>query len=188
MDGIDGIAGTEGVFFSASGAWFLAGFGQWDLVVLMLATAGACTGFLVLNWPPARIFLGDVGSAFLGFLLASLALLGSMRTGIPIAVWAILAGTFLVDASFTLLRRIVSGKKWWLAHRSHAYQGLSDRLGSHRAATVIYLFVNVVWLLPLAIMASMRDSGQWWIAGIALTPLGVACLFLYSDNAVSREH
>jgi Fuc2NAc and GlcNAc transferase len=99
-----------------------------------------------------------------------------------------LAGTFLVDASFTLLRRIVSGKKWWLAHRSHAYQGLSDRLGSHRAATVIYLFVNVVWLLPLAIMASMRDSGQWWIAGIALTPLGVACLFLYSDNAVSREH
>src|SRR3984885_11627635 len=116
MDGIDGIAGSEAVFVAGAGAllnWKSGGDG--GLTAAMVVLAAATLGFLIWNWPPARIFMGDVGSGFLGFTLAVLGLAASRRSDIPIEVWAILSGVFFVDATVTLLSRIVRGDRWFEA-------------------------------------------------------------------------
>jgi Fuc2NAc and GlcNAc transferase len=121
MDGIDGIAGSEAIFVAGAGAilnWSYGGDGASTAVMLFLAAA--TLGFLIWNWPPARIFMGDVGSGFLGFTLAVLALAACRRGIMPIEAWVILSGAFLVDSTVTLLRRMVRGDRWFEAHRLHA--------------------------------------------------------------------
>ena len=94
------------------------------------------------------------------------------------AVSLILLGIFIVDSTTTLVRRVLRGDKWYSAHRLHAYQQLSRRLGSHRAATSALLIVNVVWLLPLAFMAAEWPQYSAWFVAVALLPLLVAALWL----------
>jgi Fuc2NAc and GlcNAc transferase len=177
MDGIDGIAASETVFIAIAGAWlsWRAGADP-GLVIAMLALSGATIGFLIWNWPPARIFMGDVGSGFLGFILAALGLAASRSGVTPIEVWVILGGVFLVDSSATLLRRIVRGDRWLEAHRTHAYQHLARRWHGHRPVTAAILAVNVVWLLPLAWMAETFREQAWWFVAAALIPLAVLAI------------
>jgi Fuc2NAc and GlcNAc transferase len=154
MDGIDGIAGSEAIFICAIGAglnW--SQHGDPALTAAMVCLASASLGFLVFNLPPARIFMGDVGSGFLGFVIAVLGLAISRSAAIPIVVWGILAGVFVVDSSVTLARRVVRGDRWFEAHRMHAYQRLSRRWKSHARVTLATNFVNVAWLLPWALIA-----------------------------------
>jgi Fuc2NAc and GlcNAc transferase len=185
MDGIDGIAGSEAVFVSGAGAllnWLNGGDG--DLTVTMLCVSAASLGFLAWNWPPARIFMGDVGSGFLGFTLTTLALIASRHSAIPLAVWPILAGVFLVDATVTLIRRICRGDRWMEPHRTHAYQYLARRLGSHRTVTAIMIAINVGWLLPWAYCANEFPGEGWLCAAAALSP--IVCLALLA-GAGKRE-
>jgi hypothetical protein len=103
MDGIDGIAGSEAVFVSGAGAllnWCQGGAP--GLTAAMLCLAAASLGFSRWNWPPAHIFMGDVGSGYLGFTLAVLGLATNQLGNIPIEAWGILGGFFLVDATITL--------------------------------------------------------------------------------------
>lgn len=189
MDGIDGIAATEGVFFSAVAGWLLFDAGLDGHAYLMALLAASLIGFLVFNWSPARIFMGDVGSGFLGFVLAAIALSASLKGAIPLAVWPVLGGTFLADALTTLLRRLATGQRWWAAHRSHAYQGLALRMDSHRRVTTLYLLVNLFWCLPLVLLIMMFPAFQWWLLVIALTPLCAASFLLYNDHTRSGiEH
>jgi len=125
------------------------------------------------NWPPARIFMGDVGSGFLGFSLAVLGLSASRTEAAPVEVWAILGGVFLTDATVTLLRRIARGDKWLEAHRTHAYQHLARRWKAHIPVTVLATSINVVWLLPWAIFAAKVPARAPLFAAAALTPLAV---------------
>ena len=137
MDGIDGLAGSEAVFVGGAGAllnWYHGGMP--GLTAAMLSLAAACVGFLRWNWPPARIFMGDVGSGFLGFTLAVLGFASSQHGAMAIEVWAILSGVFLVDATVTLLSRIVRGDRWFEAHRLHAYQILVSRWQAHLPVTL----------------------------------------------------
>ena len=177
MDGIDGIAASETVFIASAGAWlsWRAGADP-GLVIAMLALSGATVGFLIWNWPPARIFLGDVGSGFLGFILAALGLAASRSGVTPIEVWVILGGVFLVDSSATLLRRIVRGDRWLEAHRTHAYQRLARRWHGHRPVTAAILAVNVLWLLPLAWLAATYREQAWWFVAAALIPLAALAM------------
>ena len=117
MDGIDGLAGVETVTVCGGAALFLAILGGQELVPACLFLAAAAAGFLAWNWPPARIFMGDVGSAFIGFSIGVLGLAASRSTEIPLWTWAILLGIFLVDATVTLLWRMGSGQRWYAAHR-----------------------------------------------------------------------
>ena len=120
MDGIDGIAGLQTCVTGAALA--LAG---WDASGSFVAAAlvGACVGFLAFNWSPASIFLGDVGSGFLGYVLASLPLLAPPRSR---SAAVLLTGTslllFLLDATTCLLLRMARGERWYEAHRQHLYQ------------------------------------------------------------------
>jgi Fuc2NAc and GlcNAc transferase len=173
MDGIDGLAAVEAVTVSLglAACIYLGGYSAPDVQLACLATAGASLGFLVWNWPPARIFMGDVGSGFLGFLLGALALVAHRETGLTPWAPAILLAAFVTDASVTLLRRLVRGERWYEAHRLHAYQWLSRRSGSHQPVTVIVLAVNVLWLAPMAIAAARWPESAGFFAAVAYAPV-----------------
>lgn len=172
MDGIDGLAGGQGVFMAAMSAWLVSqshGARGFDDLLAILAAASA--GFLAWNVSPARIFLGDVGSCFLGFMLAAIMFLISATSPIPLATWAIVSGVFLVDATLTLCLRILRHEQLTVAHRSHLYQRLAISWGSHLRVTALYLAVNVLWLSPLAIWSAVSPAQSVWIAALALSPL-----------------
>ncbi len=171
MDGIDGIAAGEAV--SVAFAMALISLFQGDSVTaLWLAfLAAAAAGFLVWNWPPAKIFMGDVGSGFLGFVFAALALYCHNRGVVTIWAWLIILGVFIVDASLTLARRILAGEKWYQAHRSHAYQWASRQLGSHKAVSGAVLAINGVWLFPLAWYTAAFPEKGWVVLLLAYAPL-----------------
>jgi Fuc2NAc and GlcNAc transferase len=179
MDGIDGLAGGEAVTAAGSAALLLAlGAATDGTAGAALALAAASGGFLVWNWPPARIFMGDVGSGFLGFLLAVLALYTAKAGSLSLAVWLILVGVFFVDATLTLLRRILSGQRWYEAHRSHAYQHAARYWASHERVTRAVLLINLVWLLPLALAARQWPALELLWLGMAYAPLvGLAFRF-----------
>jgi len=169
MDGIDGIAASEAIFVTGAGA--VLGATQSPATLAAAIVCAACVGFLVWNWPPAKIFMGDVGSGYLGFSIAVLALASGQDNPVAIWVWLILGGTFFVDATVTLLRRTLRGERIHEAHRSHAYQWLARRHGSHLAVTASVLAVNVLWLLPAAWLATQRPSAAVWILAGAYIPL-----------------
>jgi len=157
MDGIDGIAASEAVFVAGAGALLSAG-GRAGVTDAAAVFACACAGFLIWNWPPAKIFLGDVGSGYLGYVIAILALAATRESPIALWAWLILGGVFFVDATVTLLRRLLRGERVYEAHRTHAYQWLARRWGSHAKVTCAVQMVNVLWLLPCAVLATRRPS------------------------------
>jgi Fuc2NAc and GlcNAc transferase len=186
MDGIDGIAGTEVAFISIAGAWlnWQAG-GDSTLTAATLCLAAASAGFLCWNWPPARIFMGDVGSGFIGFAIAVLGLTISQQGTFPVEVWLILGGVFVVDASVTLIRRLFRGDRWFEAHRTHAYQYLAQRWKSHLAVTLSVAAINFIWLLPWAWLATRNPTHALWFLTAALSPLVVLAL---AFGAGRRNH
>lgn len=179
MDGIDGIAGVEAitVCFGAAFLSRIAAPGA-HLWITPLVLASATLGFLVWNWPPAQIFMGDVGSGFLGLMLAALSLQAGWLTSRLFWSWVILLGVFVVDATVTLFRRIAHGERFYEAHRSHAYQHAALRRGAHLPVTVAVGVVNICWLLPVALLVALG-----WLDGlvgvlIAYAPLVVAAVRL----------
>jgi Fuc2NAc and GlcNAc transferase len=178
MDGIDGIAAVEAI--TVAGAVYLiilAGKPNESSLWLGLIVV-ATLGFLPWNWPPARIFMGDVGSGFLGFVLAVLAIYTAHQGALTIWTWTILLGVFIADATVTLLRRTISRQQWYLAHRSHAYQHAAIRWSSHRRVTLAVLAINIVWLAPLAWFVNQRPQSGLVVTGVALIPLVIMALML----------
>jgi Fuc2NAc and GlcNAc transferase len=150
MDGIDGLASVQAITVAIGGAWlgWLAGSGTGALLTLLFA---ACVGgFLIWNFPPARIFMGDAGSGFLGLVVALLSLWAGQATPALFWAWFILIGCFMVDATTTLVRRVRRGERFHEAHRSHAYQFAARRFGAHRPVTLACGAINLLWLLPMA--------------------------------------
>lgn len=168
MDGIDGIAGIQAVTVLLGAAVLTAG-GKGAMPLLLLAAASG--GFLLWNWPPAKIFMGDAGSAFLGFAIGALALYVSDAGETNLWVWLILMAAFVADATVTLIRRLARREKVFQAHRLHAYQHASRRYGSHLPVTLVVAALNLLWLLPLAWLASMWPERGWWLAVLAYSPV-----------------
>ncbi|MFI7838712.1 glycosyltransferase family 4 protein [Pseudomonas asiatica] len=166
MDGIDGLASVQAVTACIGGAllcWLGGQASQLWLSGLMLASVA---GFLIWNFPPAKIFMGDAGSGFLGIMLGLLALQATWVSPAFFWSWLILMGVFVVDATWTLIRRLLRGEKVHEAHRSHAYQFASRQYGSHRVVTLSILLINIVWLIPLALLVG---SGKLdGIAGLVM--------------------
>jgi Fuc2NAc and GlcNAc transferase len=166
MDGIDGIAGLEALIVAGAGGIMLVSAGANGLGSAALFAAAAAGGFLVWNWPPARVFMGDVGSGFLGFFLGTLALAGDRAGAVPLHVWALLLAVFLFDATITVVRRLRK-EPLHEAHRRHAYQRAVAAGASHRAVTLSVLALNTLlvglagsaWtrprLAPLSLLGSL---------------------------------
>ncbi len=160
MDGIDGLASVEAltVCVGAAVIYALLGFSAHSLVPVLLTAAVA--GFLVWNFPPASIFMGDTGSGFLGLVIGALAIQAAWLSPKLLWCWCILLGVFIVDATWTLFHRLLRGVKVYEAHRSHAYQVASRRLGAHLPVTLGVFTINVLWLLPIALVVAFE-----WIDG-----------------------
>ncbi|MCG8413252.1 MAG: glycosyltransferase family 4 protein [Pseudomonadales bacterium] len=174
MDGTDGIAGTELVFVATMATLLTMDSADYEIILIASTLAAAAAGFLVWNWAPAKIFMGDVGSGFSGFVLGLLALL-SMAAGVmSVWTWLVLLGVFVTDATLTLLRRAAEGKRWYEGHSSHAYQHLARRYKSHAKVTITLLMVNLLWLTPLAYWTTVAEELGLLICLLALTPLAFA--------------
>ena len=168
MDGIDGIAGIEAATIGLGLAWATAATFPGEGLA-EAATAGAALGFLAWNWPPAKIFLGDVGSQSLGFLLGFL-LLRAAGEG-QWAVALILPLYFLADATLTLVRRLVAGEAVWRAHRSHFYQRAVQALGgAHRPVLLEVLALDATLLsLAILVVASPGFAGLAVVLAVGAT-------------------
>ena len=161
MDGIDGIASLEAIGVALGGAlvwWLVQPTGDWPVAVLFAACVG---GFLVWNFPPAKIFMGDAGSGFLGLIVALLALWSSRTAPHLFWSWFILGGCFMVDATTTLVRRVKRGERFNVAHRSHAYQYAARCHASHKAVSLTVAAINTLWLLPIAVAVALH-----WLDGV----------------------
>jgi Fuc2NAc and GlcNAc transferase len=152
MDGTDGIAAVECVTVAVMAGALCALAGVASNGLLHWFLAGSVAGFLVWNWPPARIFMGDAGSGFLGFTFAALILWSAVEDARLLWPCVILLAVFTVDATTTLLRRILRGERWYLPHSTHAYQKLARRLG-HRPIAIGVAAITVMILGPVAWLA-----------------------------------
>lgn len=173
MDGIDGIASVEAITVCVGGALLYALVGIPMLAAAPLLLAAAVVGFLVWNFPPARIFMGDAGSGFLGVVLGGLTLQAAWVAPQLLWAWLILLGVFVLDATFTLLRRLMRGDKVYEAHRSHAYQYASREYGAHLPVTLAVLAINVLWLLPWACVVALGYIDGLLALLIAYLPLAL---------------
>jgi len=177
MDGIDGLAAAQSLFVAGAGALLVGSVGvAGGLQLPLLALAGASGGFLVWNVATTKIFMGDVGSGFIGFSLAASAFLTAGHGSTNLWTWLALNGLFFADATITLLSRWLRGQRVLEAHRSHAYQQLSRRWGSHSAVTLTYSAINVVWCLPWAIMTTRTPSRGSIFVVAELLPLSLFAL------------
>lgn len=179
MDGIDGIAAGEAVVVATFLFAFSAMRGRSSLSLPALALAGAAAGFLLLNLPPSRMFMGDIGSNFLGFMFAGLAIIGS-HEGIPFLVMLWLLGAFVFDSTYTLLRRVRRGENILRAHRSHLYQRLVLLGWTHGRVDLALLGVNL--LLGLGAFLYLR--GNAWPAFLVLAL--VLAVLIYGTVRIER--
>nr|WP_244816028.1 glycosyltransferase family 4 protein [Caballeronia sp. Lep1P3] len=167
MDGSDGLAGGMALFgFGGYAVAALSGpVPQIDLGIASAAIAGAAAGFLLFNFHPARIFLGDSGSIPLGFLAGALGYWGWLEAAWPVWFPALVFSPFIADASVTLLRRLSRGEKFWQAHREHYYQRMV-RLGVGHARTALAWYVLMLAGVLLANWAlGFSPSAQWLAVG-----------------------
>lgn len=179
MDGIDGIAGLEAVTTTGSMAWLLTLTNSPSYLGLTcLVLAAASVGFLLWNFPPAKIFMGDAGSGFLGYSISILAIWSSLHEPTLLWSWLIVLAVFITDATVTLMQRFARGKKISEAHRSHAYQRATQRTGSHLSITLSVCLINVLWLLPLAWLTATSRLDGALATVIAYTPLVLLALKL----------
>jgi Fuc2NAc and GlcNAc transferase len=183
MDGIDGIAASQAIV--AGLGWAIAGAmtGQSGLTATALVLTAACAAFLRFNWPPARVFMGDGGSAFLGFAFAVLPLtLTGPSAALFIPAGACLVWPFLFDTTFTFLLRLSRGENVLQAHRSHLYQRLTSTGLSHARVTAIYSALALLGV-PAGVCLV---SGRWSAALVAGAAMAIAAVSLWSA-VVRRE-
>lgn len=188
MDGIDGIAATQGL--TAGIGWFLVGlfFNSETTSFFGGVLALANLGFLLHNWQPARIFMGDVGSAFLGYSFAVIPLLAASEThsNQSLFAWAavLLVWLFVFDTLFTFFRRLLRGEKFWQAHRSHLYQRLNIAGYSHQFVTILYGIISVIILSLLLLRLKAGDGFDWaTLLTISAAGIGIIILCYVQENS-----
>ncbi len=185
MDGIDGLASIEAITVCLGAALLYllksATIEEWASPVLLATTVG---GFLLWNFPPARIFMGDAGSGFLGIMLGLFSIQAAWVAPQFFWSWLILLGVFIVDATWTLFRRFLRGEKVHEAHRSHAYQYASRYYGSHKTVSLVIGVINVCWLIPLALWVGL--AGLEPLLGLVVAYLPLMLLAIYFQ-AGARE-
>jgi len=177
MDGIDGIAAVEAITVCLGIAiiYFALGLGSEAIVPLVIAAS--VLGFIFLNFPVAKIFMGDSGSGFLGVSFAVLSLHSLTLGSHLIWVWIILLGIFIVDATLTLLRRFFDRQKVYQAHCSHAYQHAARQYNSHKVVASFTGALNFFWLFPVALCVAFEKLDGLLGVFIAYTPLIFLALY-----------
>ncbi len=187
MDGIDGLAASEAVFVLSAmillvltrNETALSGIWLWLAAIVVAALV-----FLIFNWQPARIFLGDAGAYFFAAAIVVATLSGLAGETLSPAAAIILVAVFVADGMVTLGLRVYSGQRWSEGHRTHAYQHLSRRW-SHARVVVLYMGMNLAWLLPLALAVQNLLLNPLVGVLLAYAPL---ILFMLGSRAGQPEH
>ena len=178
MDGIDGLASAEAICACLGSCLVYGLTGHIEFVWVALTLSAAVGGFLCWNFPPARIFMGDAGSGFLGLVLGVISLHAAWASAELFWSWVILLGVFVVDATWTLARRLLNGEKVYKAHRSHAYQFASRKYRSHKTVVFAVIGINLLWLAPMAIAVGMGlVPGVIGVVVAYLPLILIACVF-----------
>ena len=172
MDGIDGYAASQALAFGLGVLVFLPWASELALVAGVITASSA--GFLCFNWAPARIFMGDVGSGFLGLTLAVVAVVLARQGDVALTVSLILLAAFWVDASYTLTVRVFTGQRFTSPHRSHLYQILSRRYGHGMTVSAFWVFF-LLWLLPWSWFVDVAPDWRFPGVAVAIAPLVIAC-------------
>lgn len=187
MDGVDGMAGTQAVVVALCSAGLCLWQHNFELALLYGLIFCGVSGFLYFNWSPARIFMGDGGAYFLGFLFACMGLMNKMFYGQSLIALMILMGTFIADATYTLLRRIARGEKLYVGHNKHAFQRAVQRGWSHSRVVMIYNLITLFWLAPWAVMAVLYPDLSIAFLMISYSPLLVGMLYLRAGSDLPEK-
>ena len=185
MDGIDLITGVQTVTTSAGVAMLLLISTESDFWKIFAVLTASILGFLFFNLPPAKIFLGDVGSGFIGFTTAVISLVVAKNE--PLVAWAmiILLAVFVTDATVTLLRRLLSREHVYVAHRTHAYQHLSKKLNRHLPVSLGVGAINLFFLLPIAWLVVESEIIPIFGILVAYVPLALVVALLNAGKRVN---
>ena len=161
MDGINGIASSQAVVAALGFAAVL----PWPWSLAAIALGVACLGFLPFNFPKARIFMGDVGSGALGYAVAVVLAIASLRTDINWILLLVPISPFLVDAGFTLLARMLSGQRWMEPHTQHVYQRAVQAGASHALVTGMYFILGLFSITVFNVCSNLQPR---WEAALAV--------------------
>ncbi len=192
MDGIDMIASVEAISIALGATLILALTAPaHEMIAPLICLVAATAGFLIWNYPPARVFMGDVASGFLGLVLGLATIITSIDQSMNIWAWFILFGVFFTDATVTVLRRLAGRRKIHAAHCDHAYQRAAmmwqaksdkeysqSRAVAHRNVSAAIAAINIIWLLPFALAAALRPQWGAILTCVALLPLVVVAFAL----------
>jgi Fuc2NAc and GlcNAc transferase len=181
MDGIDGIAAAEAVSVGSMAGALLWWAGDRGLAGASVVIAAASGGFMLWNWSPAKIFMGDVGSAVLGYVFATLAIASEDSEKLFIWQWVLLLGVFVGDATVTLVRRALHGERVHHPHRHHAYQRAVQAGWTHARVSGAIVLINLCLGILVAV-GQVDPQAQSW-AGATAAAL-VTALYLW----VERRH
>jgi UDP-N-acetylmuramyl pentapeptide phosphotransferase/UDP-N-acetylglucosamine-1-phosphate transferase len=191
MDGIDGLAAAQAIV--AGIALAIAGAEIKNPVVEMGGglLAAASTGFVLFNLPPARLFMGDVGSTFLGFSFGGLSLLGNIGVGggrLPAEFGVVILAPFLFDSLVTLARRVLRSERWYAAHRSHYYQRLVASGLSHAQVTSLYAGLAILAAAAALAGISADPPMRVTLAILAYVPMLAVVGVVWRREAASGHH
>ncbi len=187
MDGLDGLAALESIFVCLAMVIIYLMNQVITATYLPLGLAFAVAGFLMLNRPPASIFMGDVGSGFIGMTLGLLSLNTLFWQPTYFWCWLILLGIFIVDTSVTLLQRALHRQRLQEAHRTHAYQQSLKHVHSQQAVIFWMMLINIVWLFPLALLVGIHKFAGFHALIVAYVPLIVLAVMLEAGKKVPND-
>ena len=172
MDGSNGMAAFQGVFCGLVFAALFAAGGHPSMAIIAVIVAAACAGFVPLNFPHAKVFMGDVASVPLGFIFAAFSVYGVSEGVFSVWICALIMSVFLVDASLTLAARVIQSEQWYTAHKQHVYQRLIEQEWSHSQVLIAYQAINVVMVLPALVLVTMYPQYAFVTTVLTLLVLG----------------
>lgn len=176
MDGCDGLAASIGMVGAGLIAILSFFSGSKDLAIIYLVLAYCLAAFLVFNWHPARVFMGDCGAYYLGYVFGALALVSKLYYDSSLYVHLIIFGAFIVDATWTLIQRLLRGQKPYVAHKEHAFQKLLAKGWGHSRVSAFYVLVTILWLFPMAAFSAHFSNWSFLFLVVAYVPLYVMVL------------
>jgi Fuc2NAc and GlcNAc transferase len=188
MDGIDGLAGGHAVYVGLAAGGFALYNGAWLLAAVYGLIVAASLGYLRHNWHPAKVFMGDLCSGFLGITFAITSLWGNLDNSVPLTAFLILMAYFYVDSGWTTLRRMLAGENFTQPHRDFAFHHAIRAGHSHSKVTTIILLVELLWLTPMAVLAvALGDNRSIPVLIVAYIPVFAAVLYWKAGVQLDRE-
>ena len=178
MDGTDGIAATEAITVSLSGLFYFWITGDYIAALLCAVILASSGGFLIWNWYPAKIFMGDGGSCLLGITFGAIAIYGDKNGKTSILIWIVLLAIFITDSTCTLIKRMITGEKWYRAHNNHAYQKMVRMGFSHGQVAMAVLSVNVFMIWPATYLIFLGDKNILPVVISIYTILGICWFYI----------